>query len=394
MAEDAALLLPEVAIAPAGARLYAVLDGHRFHQLDGLRGIAAVMVGVNHACGSVINLAAYAAGGTAVMLAANIISGAVAVDLFFVMSGFFLCMMLEGLEARQVGRFYLRRLVRLVPPAVVSIALIYAYARYALTQPPVYADAAADYTQFYADNHAIAAHELLLNVLLVRHTLNPVLWTIRIEIAASVLFPLLFFTKNLRSGLPYRSALLLLLLLAAVALRNHQKLGLDTFHYLYIFYAGAWVRDFGPAVRAMRRPAAALLAAGAVAGLILSGAFDPTYGGHPLLFDMPVTLCGAVLVAALAYGGMAAVQGFMQHKVMQFLGRISYSFYLIDWVAVRATGSVVLYLGIAQRDGVAAAVFIVTVVATAAGLAAAYLLHVAVEQPAVAFSRFLGKQAA
>ncbi len=394
MAESAATMGPEVAALPAGGRSGAVLAGHRFHQLDGLRGIAALMVGVNHSLGAVVNLAAYAASGTVAMVTANIISGAVAVDLFFVMSGFFLCMMLEGVAPRRVGRFYLRRLARLVPPAVLSVLIIYAYASWALTQPPAYADAAPYYRQFYAGNHAMTARDLLLNILLIRHSLNPVLWTIRIEIVASLLFPLLFWVKNLRGGFWYRTALLLVLVLTAVAMRDHQQFGLDTLHYLYIFYAGALVRDFGQVVRDLRRPAAGVLAVAAVAGLIAIGAFVSADGGHPLPFDILVTGCGAVLVAVLAYGGIGAVRALLENAAVQFLGRLSYSFYLIDWLAVRTAGSAVLYLGIAPRYGLGAALAVITVVSTAAGLCMASVLHVAVEQPAVALSRYLGRRAA
>ena len=96
----------------------------RDHTLDGLRGLAAMAVVLHHLIGTqnpygdqrVVNWLSY---------------GALGVDVFFVISGFIIPSLLlkSTFSGRQVLRFMLRRLIRLLPPywvaVLVSVASLY-----------------------------------------------------------------------------------------------------------------------------------------------------------------------------------------------------------------------------------------------------------------------------
>ena len=363
---------------------------HRFPELDGLRGIAALVVGLFHGFCLPLLIPTTILGIPVVAAFEGVISGAVAVDLFFIMSGFFLCGMLDSITLRNLPLFYIRRYVRLIPPAAASLLFLYIFARLTLRSAPATPNAGNDYLLFYADNHIIAFKTLLLNFLFVRHTLNPPLWTIRQELAISSLFPLVFFLKNARSAAWYNISLLPVFLLIALLLDRHQKLGLDVFHYLYMFYAGAIIRDYGHLVRRLPGGWQYILCIVAVTGLVTTGELVPTYDMHPITFDIPVTLFGIILITLLSHGTIPIVRGFMNSRGVQFLGRISYSLYLINWLCVMICAQAITRSGMIGYYGILPAALLLTAISTLMSLIGAYWLYISVEQPAVRLSRYLG----
>jgi peptidoglycan/LPS O-acetylase OafA/YrhL len=159
-------------------------------------------------------------------------------------------------------------------------------------------------------------------------------------------------------------------LVIAFVLRGHQKLGLDTLHYLYIFYAGA-------------------LLVFALLGLCLTGEFVPLHGHHPVSFDLPITCFGTLLVAVLAYGAIPTTRRFMRSRLIQFFGRISYSFYLINWLAVMSVGGLILRSRVIDQLGAFTTIWLVMLGSFAVNIVLSYVLHVLAERPSVALSRKL-----
>ena len=374
----------------SGHELYDVFYKHRYTELDGLRGIASMMVGMSHAFGIATLISSVLVGNLITVFVTGLINGAIAVDLFFIMSGFFLCGMLENVRLPQIPAFYLRRLARLVPPAVASVALLYLFARLTFTSKTTYPPGAAIPLQFYSANFMMPLKILVLNLALIRHTLNPPLWTIRLEIFTSILFPAVFYLKNYKSSISYKLALMGVFFAIAVLLNSHQKLGIDVFHYLYLFYAGALARDYGQYVHKIPQRAQYLIFAAAILALVLIGEFIPLNDGHPIPFDLPTTIFGTILVVLLAYGNIPAIRNFMDSRAIQFLGRISYSFYLVSWLSIVTVGGLISNSAMVAHHGDIFTLCVGVPCVTAAGVALAYLLHVAVERPSVALSRYLG----
>jgi peptidoglycan/LPS O-acetylase OafA/YrhL len=371
------------------ADLYNVLARHRFTELDGLRGIASLMVGLNHALSIPAIGASATLSGLVIARLSGLINGALAVDLFFIMSGFFLTAMLEDFRRRTIFAFYVRRFTRLVPPAAISVICIYLLVEFAIAGKTGSRLDGSELVQFRADNAAVPLKILLLNLALIRHTLNPPLWTIRLEIFASLLFPAVLFLKTRRAGAWYRFGLFAVFLAIAIPLNSTQKLGLDVFHYLYIFYAGVLARDFGPRIATLTSHLQYALLGIAILALALIGEFVPVFQ-HPISFDLPVTVFGTILVALLAHGKIPAIRNLMNSPVVQFFGRISYSFYLMSWLTITAIGELILRTDSITRHGAAAILLAALPCCTLIGIGLAYLLHIAVEQPSVALSRYLG----
>ncbi|OYY03866.1 MAG: hypothetical protein B7Y73_05760 [Acidocella sp. 35-58-6] len=80
----------------------------------------------------------------------------------------------------------------------------------------------------------------------------------------------------------------------------------------------------------------------------------------------------------------------MNSRGVQFLGRISYSFYLINWLCVMGTTQAIIHSGMIAYYGVLPAALLLTAVSTLMSLIGAYWLYVTIEKPAVRLSRYLG----
>jgi peptidoglycan/LPS O-acetylase OafA/YrhL len=189
----------------------------------------------------------------------------------------------------------------------------------------------------------------------------------------------------------YRAGLLAAILIAAVALNAHQKLGIDVTHYLYMFYAGTLVRDMAPAIRRLPGFAPGLIAGAGVVLMAVTGELVPLHNTHPLRFDMPVTLGGVMLIAMLAHAGMPRARALMCSAPIQFLGRISYSVYLANWLAIHTLGQIMLARNLPGSIGLAATVTLLTLTTVLLLLPLGWVLHALVERPAVAWSRRHGQ---
>ena len=320
--------------SPTDPALFDVLARHRYRELDGLRGIASCIVGVTHAFEAIAIPTGLAVAAVLFHGAARIFNGDLAVDLFFIMSGFFLTGMLEGVRPGKLPYFYLRRIARLAPPAMLSVVLFYAL----LAGLPGLRLAALSQGIFSVPRLGagiFGAGNILFNTLLVRHTLNTALWSIRIEILASLIFPFVLMVAHWRTSLAYQGALFAALLGIAFILRYDQHQGLDAAHYMPLFFAGILARQHGAllASTAANKQTRWLLLA--LLGACAADLLDPPGASHPFWYDTTICLCGGVIVALIAHGVMPALRRFLCSRPVQFLGRVSYSFYLVNMLAVR-----------------------------------------------------------
>jgi peptidoglycan/LPS O-acetylase OafA/YrhL len=84
----------------------------------------------------------------------------------------------------------------------------------------------------------------------------------------------------------------------------------------------------------------------------------------------------------------------MNSRIVQFLGRISYSFYLVNWLALMGTSTVILRTHFADIYGGYSALILGMICSIMLSLILGYLLHLTVEQPATSLSRYLGSKSA
>ena len=219
-------------------------DGRWLAEIDGLRFLAIAGVVLFHMYGElqqrsgrVLAVEPRYAG-----LMSLIGNGDRGVRLFFVISGFILALpfarqYLAGGPPVSLRKFYLRRLTRLEPPFLVATALttamILIYTRGA-PAPGFYAHLAA--TSFYL-------HGLIYKS---QSWVNPVTWSLEIEVQFYVLVPLMALLLKIRPA-PWRRAIFLAIILLCGALQVRYLAGTiasgSLLFYVQYFLTGVFIAD-------------------------------------------------------------------------------------------------------------------------------------------------------
>ncbi len=287
------------------------------------------------------------------------------VAVFFVLSGFVM-----ALTARRIlftgnvaARFVARRLVRLVPPyyvaVAISLAVLAVKSHSGQGVPPV------------SIGQLLAHAAFLQDVLGIRH-LNPVYWTLCIEVQFYGAFALLMALADAMSRRGWRHARLACDLGMAIVVLAWPAGVLQTpgwpgsfLPYFALFMAGALVSQAGEA--------------GARRWLGFAFAIGLTSLG--VARSDPFAVTGGVTAAALGLATQAGAMGtWMSARPWQWLGSISYSLYLVHNPATGATNRLVarwLPAGGASAELLGAAASI------AVSLMVAWALWAVVERPSI-----------
>ncbi len=308
--------------------------------LASLRGLAAVVVVVYHA------LLIFQVDGndnphrtslemgdgwlTAKHLLISLFNGPAAVVLFFVLSGTVLALSLarsERLSGREILAFYARRAFRLFP-LLCAVTLASAWMHHIYFGDEQFEATTTWMGVYYKVDPGLK--QVLLNALGWSNSLNSPAWTIRVEIAASVAFPILYWVSTRSVPVVITGGLALLAVMLAP--------GLSVGHietYLLAFYLGALIPRFGaPLVQAFFRqsyPARTMIVC-VVLTLVMSfnRLFTPD-SFHPPITALVVMLGSALLVAVVYYGPRT---GLLRWRIFLFLGEISYGLYLIHFLVL------------------------------------------------------------
>jgi peptidoglycan/LPS O-acetylase OafA/YrhL len=295
----------------------ATLPRGEIKSLTSLRGIAAMAVVLQH-FSTTVQLHCLAS------IPSLMPHGYIAVDLFFILSGFIMSYTYFGAFERQglgaFGSFLQRRVARIVPLNIVVLLLIVAAGQVHLL---------IDNTNnlYHSRNlwFDLPANIMMLQGIGIGSNLNGPSWSISTEFAAYMLFPaflLLVFNSKARCRLAMIGAVAALLWLAM----QMPRLGMA--------FDGGWqailrcFAEFALGMGAYRLYAtdtlAETLGRDAVAiGLAFYCALYMT-----LRLDFPAVMGFPLLIVALARNnGIAAA--FMENRVFYFLGTVSFSIYLI-----------------------------------------------------------------
>ena len=282
--------------------------------------------------------------------------GYLGVDVFFVISGFVLPYALDrgGYRLRDYGTFWLKRLLRLEPPYLASIAL--ALLLWALgSLAPAYQG-----VPFTIEVRRLLLHLGYLNHYFGAESYNPVYWTLAIELqfylSIALLFPLLAARRTLvRLAVP----------LAFLALTWVPVEGVFLFKYLPLFLLG--ILAYQVHARCLSRPEHGLLS-----GLALLAA------GFRL--GLAATLAGALAASCITLfatqGAAPSLERRLWMKALSWAGTVSYSLYLVH---VPVGGRVINFGARAANHG--ATRVGVLLAAIAASLLAAWALNRIVERP-------------
>lgn len=317
----------------------------RNHALDGLRGLAALSVALGHCALFAGGMSLWATtfhdfpglsrSAVVLRLMSAVFPSDAAVMVFFVLSGHVLWESFRRKRLRLLpdfGDYACKRLFRLLPLTIVT------------TIPIGFLMAGS-------------AQSLAENMLLLSHNLNPVMWSLQVEIVVSLgLFVLWGITLgNVRK--------MLAALAVAVAVIPFCR-GNPYVVFLPAFILGALISSVPNELWHRRF----LLPVG-LAALLLTNIFLG-HGGATRCFEI---VGATVLVGAVASGRLAC----LNWRVPVFLGAISYPFYLIHPMFLDETSIQIAPLGLGMFGSlVAAAVLSIT-----AALPFAWLLHVGIEMP-------------
>jgi peptidoglycan/LPS O-acetylase OafA/YrhL len=351
----------------------------RIPSLDGLRGLAAIVVAIRHTMNAIAIPDAVQRGLLQSPLAV-LLNAEGAVQLFFVLSGWVLAASLErGRRTLDVAQFYVRRVFRIHPPYVVAVLVAWGLSFLYAAEP---GGVAVHGWQRLLTGVHITPHELLASLAFPGDAFLqlPVGWTLRIEAIYSILLPLLFVLARPVGGMP-------LLAVAALALAvpgtprwlDHAldfSLGVVTFHQRERLRRWLGAMRGGTAV-AFVAGAAALHAGPLLLGWLIH--FDGPWVVEPRrgasLAMASVGACGLV-VAALFLSGPQRVFAWTPFAAA---GRVSYSLYLFHLPIIQLL--LWLWAPAARLSTPQALLLVALVVATS--WAVAEVAWAAVERPSI-----------
>ncbi|WP_116813266.1 acyltransferase family protein [Steroidobacter cummioxidans] len=349
----------------------------RFEFIDGLRGVAAIMVAIGH-------LAHAAADRHPGILGPGIEAiaslGRYGVQIFFVLSGFVIAHSVTGGEYsfKYFGRFAARRFVRLDLPywSVIALEMALLWLSGQLL---------AQYSRELPSFGAIAANAFYLQNFLGYPHILPVFWTLCYEVQFYLVLVLsLVLLARLRN--------------AGVSAATTRLIATAALSIGFLWSVCLFVGLLPPAHPALFFDRWFQFALGVIIYLYYRG----HCGIEVLIVSVMLCLGAAVLFGADAYRVTALLvtvatavgivcslhfprRGLLEGASMQFLGRISYSLYLLH-LAIGWRATVLVRELIGSHYSTAWAYFAFAV-GMAASIVAAWIANVLIEQPAIRLAR-------
>lgn len=310
----------------------------RARGLDGLRGVAALIVVFLHVSSSFVGTAGdrySAVGGFIERYSGTVVgllwSGSAAVYLFFVLSGYALTRMLSGFRGTYLG-YAVRRIVRLWAPYVVSVGVGIAFILVTPDAVGWQSDWYKSLRSSHVDPWNVFAHIAMVGEFNV-NSINFVVWSLVHEMRLSLIFPIIYI--GLVSG--KRDWVLgasVALALGCLALMKHFGIGSAKYSFIasgvyqLFFVIGGYIsvredqlkvvyRKFHWSLKIALFSLGIFSFSGGLGLLILSG----LVGGTIIVL---FAVCSELFEKVLSIGPI------------QFLGKISYSFYLYHGIILIA----------------------------------------------------------
>jgi peptidoglycan/LPS O-acetylase OafA/YrhL len=331
----------------------------RFVFIDALRGMAALSVVLFHAIEADHIPALKTAMPKWFVLILE--HGNLGVAIFFVLSGFVIAFSLDGrpISLPTVGRFMLRRSVRLDPPYWLAIIIAISFSVLASTivkGRPVETFSVSQ----------ILAHLFYVQDLLGYKNINSVFWTLCFEIQFYLVYALLLTTGRAATALTIGAMMVSLLWPLGIGPDLRPGLFLPLWHGFLLGVAVYW---------ALRERLPIYLF---VAYVLIIGAAAITYENS---FS---TACATTAVLIFAVGAVGRLHLSLNWRWLQGLGAISYSLYLIHNPITGATFRVGKMLGGGHTITWDALWWLLSIVAC---IAVAALIWVLIERPSTRLAR-------
>jgi peptidoglycan/LPS O-acetylase OafA/YrhL len=288
-----------------------VENSGRVHHLDALRGGAAVSVAVGHILGTFPNFESWTP-----------ILARPAVTLFFLLSGYVLGKSLSGggcgNHVIDLLTYCIRRIFRLYPAIFIALIVAAILARFYVIPDPL-----VDLSLWFRKSISKATtihglHDYLGSFRLYYLRLDPPLWTIQIEFVCSLLLPLLVWPTKKHPFLEW----MVMAALGYLKFFHPSLLGMAT--YLFEFYLGYLAWRLAPRVSKVSPKVSKYI-------IILSA-----FGALSWMWFRDRSGVGLVSIVSIAFlltllgpCRWQSLKSVLNTAPLQFLGRISYSLYLI-----------------------------------------------------------------
>jgi peptidoglycan/LPS O-acetylase OafA/YrhL len=365
---------PNVADQPATAVIVVrppQAESPRFLFLDGLRGVAAMMVVVFHLF---TNLRPATRMWFPAAIAALFLNGDLGVDIFFVLSGFVIAQSVRDGERslRYLGRFALRRSLRLDPPLWITIFVEIALIRISLMLFPGLATPLP------------AWREILTNITYIQHfvgtrDIQPVFWSLTYEVQFYVV---LVGALVILHRLGVQRLLVRSLFAAAFFWSLAVWLGAAPLPMRGLFIDRWFQFALGIAAWAVFTGHISKTQFAALCTLTILGMLALHQGGHRAR-SIEITVLSAVTMAVVSLTGR--LETLFSSSAIQFLGEISYSLYLIHLsIGWRFISIFRKEFGPQLGPAMGTTAFVGGIVLS---VIAARLMYLAIEAPSVSFAR-------
>jgi peptidoglycan/LPS O-acetylase OafA/YrhL len=327
-------------------------------ELDGLRGIAIIMVFLYH----VLPRAAFIYDNASMKIIYKDLNiGWMGVDLFFVLSGFLITSSLLEMKSRErfFVNFYGKRTLRIFPLYYLSLVLIFAV--FSLTDAKAIG-ALGNYKLFYylfAQNWIFA-----LSLAQVPEYMGQ-FWSLAIEEQFYILWPILVYKFKSKTFLLINAAIIMLVLLyRCYALYSGHIDNISFFLYFSTFtridtivigsliallFHSIDIRRYLLFIKCLT-PALALIlivvAASHSTGVARNNPLTMTIG-----FTVIGLLFGCVLILALILDETSLVRSFLRSDILRFFGKYSYAIYLFHMPII------VMYISMYKKIGARGVLF-------------------------------------
>lgn len=354
-----------------------VLKKQRLDSLTSLRFIAAMMIVIHHS-GAYFGISQYST-----MLALP-----QGVSFFFILSGFILSYNYSEAHGVEWKEFYLNRFARLWPAHIAATVL------WLLFGYPVF-DGVGTTTAFFATVANITLTHSFIPLSAFYSSLNPVAWSISVEVFFYLAFPFIVGGGLASSARWLAGSLVLLIVLMAVAVllqlpnTTTDPMGVSASSIIYTnplarlfeFCLGCLAAFIFKARKAQPYKSQTFIEIAASCGVILFMAliasskfrnlFPDYYPFRGWLIWSGSCIPMAVLIYVMAIGG-GKISKALSHRSMVYLGEISFSLYLVHLTAL------CIYMSYAKSPSSNLAGLIVYI---AASISMSIVMYHAIENP-------------
>jgi peptidoglycan/LPS O-acetylase OafA/YrhL len=314
----------------------------RFNELDSLRGLAACTVVLTHFWDGLGAHASIAMWNSPLRF---LVAGHDAVILFFVLSGFVLFLPYEQSVKPRYRGYIVKRICRIYLPylGALTFAVAMNFHYHGLVTNDRWIDQTWNERPHF---HGIIQHIVFLGVYPWAR-FNTAFWSLVYEMRISFLFPILVF-----GILRFRTAWMFLIAVSSSLLADHyyhlfSLLHLDsptaqtadTLHYMSFFILGAMLAKNREFIQTQYRklPVFFVIFLFALAAMLYYHPFDIPASAAKILdvrkiFDWSVAFGSLIVIALALYCGI--FKNVLNHRAINYLGKISYSMYLVHGTVV------------------------------------------------------------